>query len=362
MVRQVFASERVKVDTNGDGTPDVERTRVQMAFGDHPDIPLEDDDRDGVTNALALGNKIRIVIDELLDGSTLEDIACADGTFSVIPSGTTPDDVAECAGVDRRDCTAVCTQISDVDNQPVGILDENEDGAPDELRFKEDIVHIVCDGVEMPLVYDGLSKTFWNPSGNQQIPAGDIGIGGLGPAIVVIPEGLRTGSTCTIEINDTVVDKDGNPVCAPEGGDIHNDCSGGDTSRISFGTQVFSLLGTAPPNNAMNVNVAQQILLQFNLDVDDASIAGNVSITSGGSDVPATIQTENNDAAIISIDVTGGMLPNTEYVIHVNSGENGLLEIFGGYLAEDIDITFTTGDAPPVPDAAPPVDGATPDV
>jgi hypothetical protein len=342
MVRQVFMDERVQVDTDGDGTPDSERTRTQMAFGSHPDISLDDDPADGVANAIALNNKIRIVIDEILDGSTLEQIGCADGTFVDIPKGTDPDDIAECAGVDRRNCTAVCTQIGP-DNQAVGVLDENEDGAADQFRFKDDVLAIVCDGQEMPLLLDGLNKTFWNPSGNQQIPAGSIGVAGLGPAIVVIPEGLRTGASCVIDIDDSVVDKDGESLCAPPGGDVTKACPGnGDTSLIEFGTQIFALLGAAPGDGQQFVRLDAQVLLQFNLDVDTASIMDNVSISDETGIVAATIMAQMSDGAIISVAVDGDMTPETDYTVNVTGGANGLKEIFGGGLAEDIELTFTT--------------------
>jgi hypothetical protein len=365
MIRQIFMDERVMVDTNGDGVPDVERTRTQLAFGHHDDIRLEDDPQDGVSNAIASGNKINVVIDELLDGSTLEDILCEDLTYSAIAQGSTPDDIADCAGVDRSDCTAACTHL-DADGVPVGIRDRNEDGAPEStmvggdtftgLKFKDGIVEVLCDGVSMPIITDGASPTFWNPSGNQQIPAGDIGIRGIGPAIVLIPEGMRTGSSCTIEFDDSVVDKDGHPVCAPPDGDVTKDCpggeNGGNTSEVEWGTQVFALLGSAPPDGQENVNLGQVLLLQFNLDVDETTVAGNVTISDEVGEVAADYIVETNDAAIISIEVTGGLQANTMYTIHVNSGANGLLEIFGGSLAADIDRTFTTGDAPPIPDAS----------
>jgi len=341
MVRQVFMDERVQIDTNGDGTPDAERTKTQLAFGKHPDISLDDDPQDGVSNALALNNKVRIVIDELLDGSTLEQIACADGTFVDVPSGTTPDDVAECAGADRRDCTAVCTQLGP-DNQPVGILDTDDDGAADAFRFKEGIVNIVCDGETMPLVYDGMTKTFWNPSGNQQIPAGAIGVSGLGPAIVLIPEGMRTGASCGIEIDDSVVDKDGNPVCAPPDGDVDQSCPGnGDTSLIEFGTQVFQLVGAAPGDGQQYVRLDTKILLQFNLDVEISSVPANVTLSDAGGTVASTVMLES-DNAIVSMTANALMTPETQYTIDITGGPNGIKEIFGGGLAEDIQIQFTT--------------------
>jgi len=351
MVRQVFAFERVLVDNGAGGT--VERTKLQLAFGTHADALPEEDDGE-VINALALGQEIRIVMDELLDGSTLEDIACADGTFDAIPSGTTPDDIAECAGVDRRDCTAVCTEIGP-DNQPVGILDTDEDGAADDLQFKEDVVHLTCGGVETDLQ---IGMTFWQPSGNQQVPAGDIGLGGLGPAIILVPVGLRTGVTCGITFDNSVVDKDGERVCAPPDGDVEKDCPGdGDTDLIEFGVQVFKLLGSTPINNQEGVALTSPVLLQFNQRVDAQSATANITMADTNGPVVITAVPQTDDPALVTVTVTGGLQPLTEYTLTVNAD---LEEIFGGTLADDIVITFTTRDAAPVPDAGIP-DAGLPD-
>ena len=106
MVRQVFVEEDVPV---GDPANNVFQPRLQLAFGDHPDIPTVADDPTGgddrkVNNAVPkTGAKIRVVLDELLLGSRLEEIECDDmGTWSRVPDDATPDDVAHCAGEDSQ--------------------------------------------------------------------------------------------------------------------------------------------------------------------------------------------------------------------------------------------------------------------
>ena len=380
MVRQVFMEERVMVDTNDDGTPDSERTRTQLAFGTHKDISDADDPKDGVSNALAANNTIRVVIDELLDGSTMEQVACGrledgvlahfdldDGDETTLPitnphysnivSGSNPDDIADCTGVDRSRCTAACTTAhvphgTFDDSDPIGVLDLDDDGAADAFRFKEGVVSVICDGTEMPLDLEAQAfqghtdedeiRTFWNPSGNQQIPAGTVGVAGLGPAVVIKPTGLRTGSSCSIEFDDSIVDKDGEPVCAPPNGDVDAACPGrGDTSLIPFGTQVFSLVGSAPTNDQQYVRLNTQVLLQFNLDVDSDTVGGNVSLADAGGAISSTIQLES-DNAIVSILPDANLQPETEYTISITGGASGVKEVFGGGLAEDIEVTFTT--------------------
>ena len=129
MVRQVLVTEQVTTDTTSlikEG---------QLAFGTHANKFFENDDGEVLT-AIALGaQEIRIVLDELVRGNDLEELACADGTFSRIPRGTTPDDIADCAGPadSLLDCDAVC--LNPDNGKPIGILDADEDGAPDTMRM-----------------------------------------------------------------------------------------------------------------------------------------------------------------------------------------------------------------------------------
>src|SRR5690606_4897602 len=190
------------------------RIRTGLAFGDHASIAKDADDR-VVTSAVARGNqRLRVVFDELVLGNSIEEIACADGSFSAVPVGATPDDVSACSGPDKSRCSEICIGA----DGPVGILDVNLDGAADDTRLIEHAentygVNIECGGQNMPL---DRQLSFYNPAGNQQVPAGPIGLNGLGPAVVLVPSvGLMTGAACTITFHEDVVDKDGNRVCAP---------------------------------------------------------------------------------------------------------------------------------------------------
>lgn len=366
MVRQLIVSERVTT-TSDMGNPIV-RVAAQFAFGTHPQY-AEDGDLDGngeVIGAIARGNQqLRLVLDELLVGNNLEEIACADGTWSRVPLGATPDDISDCAGPELSRCTgefAVCVG----DGGPVGILDENEDGAFDDTRMLDGVVSLLCDGTDIPL---DLQQSFYQPSGNQQIPAGPLGINGLGPALVLVPtDGLRTGAQCTLDISDTVVDKDNIQICAPDGGDVTLDCNPGDLSNVVFGVETLRVTGTDPTDGASNVALTlggsddAQILVQYNAFMDQ-TCAETIEVRAGGTLVNGlTVSLSANDASIVTIDVPGGYDPLTEYTVTSPSGAGGVCDQFGGVLPEDEVFTFTTRDATPVPDAGPMPDAdVTPD-
>jgi hypothetical protein len=328
MVEQVFVSERVLVGTS-------ERIRVGLAFGDHPGVS-DDDDRE-VLAAVARGNQqIRVVLDELVIGNALEELACADGTFSRVPRGSTPDDVAACSGADLTKCDGICVGA----DGPVGILDENLDGAADDTRMIEYTggfgANIVCDGENMPL---DAQLSFYSPSGNQQIPAGTIGINGLGPALVLVPlRGMKTGAACTIAFRDEVVDKDGNTVCAPPGGDVTGNCTGGDTSEVSFKVEPLKLAASDPAAGATIAPGGTTILMQFNAAIDPDTV-GAITLTADAVDVPVDPVVSEDDATIVTITVPGGFTASTSYVM---SFSTALTDIFGGALPDAVDVAFET--------------------
>lgn len=334
MVRQVFVSERVQVGTSV-------RIRTGLAFGDHPSISADSDDRT-VTQAVARGNQtIRVVLDELVRGNAIEELACADGSFSRVPDGTSPDDVANCSDPDDPDCRDICIGAEG----PIGILDVNLDGAADDTRLIEFepntyAVNLECGGQNMPL---DRQLSFYNPSGNQQVPAGPIGINGLGPSLVLVPaQGMRTGSECTIKFRAEVVDKDGNAVCAPTGGDVTQNCpADGDTSLITFNVEALALAGSDPKNDATNVNPATPgtILLQFNAAIDAATL-GAITLSDGAADVPVTTAVSTDDPTLVTVEAPTGFAADTTYTLTIATT---LADVFGGALPAEGTLTFTTG-------------------
>ena len=346
MVQQVFVQEKVISDT-------ATREKFQLAFGDHPEIPLPDedsvngDDRE-VVNAVARGTaKLRVVFDEILVGNYLEEIACADGSYSPVPIGADPDDIKDCSGPDLSRCVAVCIG----DGGPVGILDENEDGASDETRMRdygggELGVSVVCGDQMMPLDPEA---SFYNPSGNQLLPAVDFpqNINGLGPALVLVPlDGMRTGSECTLTFRNDVKDKDGENVCAPPDGNIDAGCSGGDTSLITFTVEPLALSRSAPEDEETEVALTDpgmpdaSILLEFNAALDPDTADAITLADMAGDPVAVTAVVSSDNAAVVTLTVPGGYEAESEYTITIGTG---LTDKYGGALPADVTLTFTTG-------------------
>ncbi|MBW2278647.1 MAG: carboxypeptidase regulatory-like domain-containing protein, partial [Deltaproteobacteria bacterium] len=362
-ILQVLVMERVIPEGSA-----VSRVFAQLAFGAHPGI-VDEDGTAGVNTAVARSNqKLRIVVDELLIGNNLEEIACnpvMEGTdlvpfWSRVPEGTNPDDIDDCAGPDQSRCTAVCIGP----DGPVGVLDEDEDGAADEFRLMASVITLTCDGADIPIdVY----QSFYQPSGNQLITAGPMGVDSLGPALVIFPtSGLRTGAECSFTMSPDVKDKDGNQICARAAGNQYDpaaDCNPGDVSGVLFSVEPLLVTGNDPANNATNVALTAfgsenaTILVQLNAALDPASI-GNITLhdDTANADVPACTEPVTvtpclifalggDDPTIIYVTVTGGYVPLTDYTTTVLSGATGVTDLFGGGLAADHSFSFTTREA-----------------
>src|SRR5688572_29733182 len=110
MVQQVFVEEWATLE-------EPRRPYLQLAFGDHPDIPAASEDPvygdNREVNAAVAGqdlSRIRVVVDELLVGNYIEELECSDGSWSKIPVGFTPDDIKKCSGPIESlgDCEGIC--------------------------------------------------------------------------------------------------------------------------------------------------------------------------------------------------------------------------------------------------------------
>src|SRR5574338_365581 len=98
--------------------------------------------------------------------SETESCVCPGG-FSRVPVGATPGDIADCASAD-------------------------------DTRLIADQVRIVCDGTDVML---NQQQSYWQPAGNQLIPAGGSPESSLGPALVLRPidDGrMPTNSDCEL--------------------------------------------------------------------------------------------------------------------------------------------------------------------
>jgi hypothetical protein len=278
--------------------------RVVFGFGTHPGATP--DDAHPVATATAAGNRIRIIVDELLRGSDLEEIACRfpvdTDAFARVPLGATPDDVARCAvaqdalparcpGSDPR---SVCLCASDggcpsgthPDGSPhatprgesVGVLDEDQDGAADAMRFVAGAVAIRCGAIDVPL---DLGASYWTPSGDQQ-PTAPGGFDALGPAVVVVPGpapgvALPTDMDCGIAFSPEVVDPDGHPVCAPPGGDLTAGCTPGDTGAVRFHVEPLAFAVASPVDPQAQPRDGD-VRIRANAPIDAASLA-SITVT-----------------------------------------------------------------------------------
>jgi hypothetical protein len=326
MVEQVRLSEAYVFDATS--TPVTIRDRTVFAFGTHPMATALDEH--AVTTAAASENKLRIIIDELLRGNDLEEIECRalvdDDVFGRVPIGATPDDIARCTAAQdvlpsrcpgsnklsvcichRPDgCNVGGTIVTNGD--PVGVLDLDQDGAADNTRFINGAVTLTCNGTA---VATDLDASYWTPSGDQQKPAGG-GFDALGPAVVLVPAAaLPTGSTCGLTFAPDVVDKDGNQVCAPPGGDIDTGCTPGDTSAISFMVEPLRFI---PPVTIVPTKQTRtgDIIITANVPIDLATLAVTVTFTAAdGTETPYT------DFTVVgSSPPTGAPQAPTEITIH----------------------------------------------
>ncbi len=346
MIQQVVLIERY-TNTSGERL-----IRPVIGFGRHPDADANE--QHAVVAATARNQRIRVVLDELLVGNYLEEIQCNERVdeddFSAVPVGATPDDIARCAvAADQlaKSCKgdkAVCLRD---DGVPVGILDETDaggrpfkDGIADTTRMIDGAAFIRCagsgTGVEPINVPISLPLSYWQPAGNQQRPSVDDGLRGLfsiGPAVVLMPASdLPTGQTCTLGFEARVVDKSGLRVCAPAGGDIEADCTPGDTSAVTFGTETLTALEQFPPADATAVPVGTTLRVRANASLDPA-----VTVTS----IPAatfTVATSHAMPEQLVITPNAPLLPTTRYVVSVP-----LRDLYGQGPAQPSTLIFTTG-------------------
>jgi Bacterial Ig-like domain len=340
-ILQVFVRERVP-GKDPDGNP-VINLLPHLAFGDHPDIPMKSsahpdgDDRD-VTAAVARdGQRIRVVVNELLRGNDLQEVACSDGSWSRVPDGTTFDDVADCSGSDLSRCKGICIGASG----PVGILDKNHDGAFDEIRMIDGVVTLMCDGASVPIDPE---RSYYQPSGNQLIPSS--GVEELGPAVAIVPAaGMKPNSTCNVTFASTVVDKKDRQICAPTGGN----CTPGDTSAIHFKVEPFLVATGEPADKAMDVPATDEnstdatIKVHLNATLDAATVAASIVVKAGDTPVAGlTPMVSPDDDATIVMTVAGGFQAGTDYTVTIKGGAGGVKDMYADQLAADTTLTWTT--------------------
>jgi len=292
-----------------------------LAFGTHDLIPearIKPNTQEGSPDDQVL----RVVFDELLVGNALEEIACrtralsdvescvVPGGFSRVPLGATPDDIADCAAADDLldgQCVGLHAVCLD-DGRPCGVQDDDENGSADNTRLIAGQVRVVCGGTDVPL---NAEQSYWQPAGNQLVPAGGTPEGSLGPALILRPalEGrMPTNSDCQLVFASDVTDKHNNQICAPTGGDPNVDCNPGDLSNFSFKTQRLRVSSADPESNATGVSTSTaRIRLFWNTAVNPASAATAVTVTPALTNMNVSVSTTNPK----SLTIEGCMAPVT---------------------------------------------------
>jgi hypothetical protein len=189
-VLQVFVSN---------GQPDDDGSCLALAYGAHPAVaggaPAVGERAAAVPRVMP---RFRIVVDELLDGTTLEEFACAGGGFTTeVPCAACADDRAT-----PEDESGRCR-------------DENDDRVPDLVRLQDGVAAIRCPRF---LYITAQGDGYYYPSGNQLEAFGG-GLERIGPAIVIEPRvTLPANASCTLHVLPGIVDKQGEPLVGPPAG------------------------------------------------------------------------------------------------------------------------------------------------
>ena len=363
MIEQV---RMVELYTDTTGATNLERT--VFAFGTHPEATpdQEHEVKAAKPGSTTSPNHFRIIMDELLVGNALEEISCRgtvdEDTWGTVPINSTPDDIAKCAvpqDVLESSCkgaNAVClcqkpdgclvgaNQIAM--GHPVGVLDTNQDGAADDTRFINGAVSIDCAGTNVPI---DLQASFWEPSGNQNVPAHG-GFEVLGPAIVLVPAGaMPTGTKCGLKFADNVVDKSGNGVCAPPGGVITDTCTPGDVSAFSFTVQALTLSLQGISEGQTQVSTTDSLIVSASAPLLLTTVTNaNFVVTNtdaGNAVVPTTVTPLGivagppMTASGAQIKPTGAFPANT----HLRLTVTGVTDAFGKPPAAPLVVNFQTG-------------------
>ncbi len=364
MITQVFLKERQITDPATGAYRDV---RI-LAFGTHPGVLPEL--QKSTDASIVVGQQFRVVVDELLIGNYLEEVACrsrngcvVDGGYSRVPEGATPDDIANCIVSDDllvSTCTgehAVCLDGAGV---PCGVLDDNpKDSAIDSLRFIQGQVKLICENptATPPTRFEidmEQTASYWQPSGNQFAPPGTDPSGLLGPALVLKPVSntmparpvLPTSQTCRLWFASDVTDKEHLPLCTPPEGDMNQACAAaGDVSGFTFKTIGLTTTGSVPRPNTMGAPRGNPILFFFNTTIDDLR-SKTLTVMAGASVVPAsaytvTIATDTNHSSGLTITMTAPLAAATQYTVTLT----GLADLYGVPPAAPVTLTFTTAPA-----------------
>jgi hypothetical protein len=331
---------------------------VVFGYGSHPLATA--DDAHPVSEAVAAGNRLRVVFDELLVGNHLEEIACRDvvddDMWARVPLGADPDDIARCAAADDE-LRAMCSEghpqsvclcqraegcmrggIAVPQGDAVGVLDANLDGAADRTRLIAGSVGIRCT-LARDVVADvaiDLSASFWTPSGNQTAPASG-GFDALGPAVVLVPrDPLPTSARCGLAFSPEVTDKQGLAVCASVDGSADAACTPGDVSAVQFGVEPLALAARQPRPGSVGVSRAGPILIDTNAPVSVATLAA-IQISPAP---PGAVTASVMASGVLQLALAAPLAALTLYTVTIPTA---VTDTRGQPLPAPIQYSFTTG-------------------
>lgn len=187
-------------------------------------------------------------------------------------------------------------------------------------------VTLQCGGTGV--AYDG----YYDPSGNlYTYPPG--------PSLVVIAtDFIATGtSDCQLTLGDAKVkDKDGNAVDASLRG------------PYKFGIATMKIADNSPADMEEGVDPTTVPMVLFNAPVDVATVAGQVTVNDGTTDIAITpMANADGDPTAVDLVPDAGMLAeNTTYTVTIPANAT-IADVAGGVLENgaDFTFTFTTGTA-----------------
>jgi hypothetical protein len=368
-----------------------------FSFGTNPNATSADTPNPSTLTMSAKDDSFRLIMSDLLLGNYIENIECRDGSYQFVPVTATPDDVAKCAVSqdllpllctgenamcfcqNQAGCMAVQLSGPPVNvpfGQPVGVMDQNQDGAADYSQFRQGAVQIVCTGMQTSMVHNvpinlggnGNNGSYWDPSGDQQEPAEGVPspFDFLGPAIVVVPQDfvngtnivhqiLPTSSKCNFVFSPQVVDKKGEQPCAPVGGfggsnvtaaSLH--CTPGDFSAADFVTEPLFLqptfgLQSLPLTAGVTIGRTDLISVTAgnNLPMNPTSLL-NIQLFEGSAAYTQFTYDILGDQSSVSLLPTAatGLDANATYTLVVPTT---VTDTFGEPNVQALSITFMTG-------------------
>ncbi len=228
------------------------------------------------------------------------------------------------------------------------MLDNNSDGAADNTQLKPGVISLVCgpnNSIQVPV---DPSMSYWNPSGDQLVPA-EGGFDAMGPAIVLVPEGgiLPTNVTCGLTFDPSVVDEKDLQMCAVPGGrpadctgrladcpDFLANCTPGDVSAFSFGVEALAI-SSPIIDGQTNVPLDQPLFFNANAPLLASTVA-NVTFTPTP---PGGVTITLSSATSVQMVFATGLAPSTMYTI---TFPTTVTDTFGQGLPAPLVVNFTS--------------------